>query len=115
MATSVVVQIPNSLFPFHTHLKYFFEGMVMKLALNAHKTTPTTKDIPEIIENLREEVIEFEEQLALNKFDENTLIELMDAANFAFLAYVALRMQGVNHVHSPLQARSNPDAGGSGL
>jgi len=105
MATNVVIQVPNSLFGYHTHLKLFFEGMIMKLALNSHKDTPTTKDIPEIIENLREEVIEFEEQLALNKFSENTLIELMDAANFAFLAYIALRMQGVEHAGIKIQSR----------
>ena len=103
MATNIVIQIPNSLFGYHTSLRDFFEGMVMKLALNSHKDTPTTKDIPEIIENLREEVIEFEEQLARNKFDENTLIELMDAANFAFLAYIALKLQGVEHARFKIQ------------
>ena len=106
MATNIVIQVPNSLFQYHTHLKYFFEGMMMKLDKNSHKDTPKSKDIPEIIENLREEVIEFEEQLALNKFAENTLIELMDSANFAFLAYVALRMQGVEHERVEVQDRN---------
>jgi hypothetical protein len=55
------------------------------------------KSIPQILDDLQQEVIEFEEQMALNKFDENTLVELMDTANFAYLAYVALRMQGVEH------------------
>jgi hypothetical protein len=93
----LLLHVPNSIAKYGEHLMWFFEGMLIKLDKNSHKTTPTSKDIPAIIEDLREEVIEFEEQLALNKFDENTLIELMDAANFAFLAYVALRLQGVEH------------------
>jgi hypothetical protein len=75
----------------------FVQGMVTKLDKNSHKETPTTHDIPGILDLLHEEILEFEEQLNRDKFDENTLIELMDTANFAFLAYVALRMQGVNH------------------
>jgi hypothetical protein len=72
--------------------------MIHKLDINSFKDTPTVKSIPQILDNLQEEIIEFEEQMALNKFDENTLIELMDTANFAYLAYVALRLQGVEHV-----------------
>jgi hypothetical protein len=71
--------------------------MIHKLDLNSHKDTPTVKSIPQILDDLQQEVIEFEEQMALNKFDENTLVELMDTANFAYLAYVALRLQGVEH------------------
>ena len=97
MGQVMLIHVPDSLVEFHDSLADFFEGMMMKLDKNSHKDTPKSKDIPEIIENLREEVVEFEEQLALDKFDENTLIELMDAANFAFLAYVALRLQGVKH------------------
>jgi len=93
----LLLHIPASLEKYSEHLTWFFDGMMHKLDINSHKDTPTTKDIPGIIEDLREEVVEFEEQLARNKFDENTLVELMDAANFAFLAYVALRMQGVEH------------------
>jgi hypothetical protein len=93
----IFIHVPDSLVEFTDTLADFFGGMLQKLDLNSHKQTPTTKDIPAIIENLLEEVIEFEEQLAKDKFDENTLIELMDAANFAFLAYVALRLQGVKH------------------
>lgn len=94
----IALEIPESLERYPELLRDFFDGMIHKLHINAYKETPTMKSIPEIIENLREEVVEFEEQLALDKFDENTLIELMDAANFAFLAYVALRLQGVEHV-----------------
>jgi hypothetical protein len=76
-------------------LTNFFDGMMVKLDTNSHKNTPTIKSIPEIIDNLMEEVVEFEEQLARDKFNNNTLVELMDTANFAFLAYVALRLDGV--------------------
>ena len=97
MATNIVIQIPNSLFGYHTQLRDFFEGMIMKLHVNAHKKTPTTEDIPGIITKLHEEIVEFQEQFITNKDDENTLIELMDIANFAFLAYVACRLQGIKH------------------
>ena len=97
MPTNILIQIPDSLRLHHTHLLKFFEGMIRKLDLNSHKDTPSVKSIPQILDDLQQEVIEFEEQMALNKFDENTLVELMDTANFAYLAYVALRMQGVEH------------------
>lgn len=101
MPTNIIIQIPNSLRSFHTPLNNFFVGMIAKLDVNSHKTTPTTEDIPGIMEKLRGEIVEFEEQLARDKHNVNTLIELMDAANFAFLAYVALRLQGVEHGSDP--------------
>jgi len=94
---AMMIHIPNSLNRYNDYLESFFEGMMKKLDKNSHKETPTTKNIPEIIAHLRAEIIEFEEQFVLDKHDENSLIELMDVANFAFLAYVALRMQGVEH------------------
>jgi hypothetical protein len=97
MPYNITVHVPQSIEKYAQNLADFFDGMIDKLDKNSHKDTPTVKTIPAIIDNLREEVVEFEEQLAFNKFDENTLIELMDAANFAFLAYVALRLQGVEH------------------
>jgi hypothetical protein len=71
--------------------------MIDKLDKNSFKDTPTVKSIPQILDDLQQEVIEFEEQMALNKFDSNTLVELYDTANFAYLAYVALRLQGVGN------------------
>ena len=94
MATNIVITIPNSLFKFHTHLKHFFDGMVYKLEVNSHKTTPTTADIPQIIDLMVGEIEEFAQQFNTDKTDPNVLVELQDAANFAFLAYVALKMQG---------------------
>ncbi len=97
MPTNILVQVPDSLRLHRDHLLKFFEGMIHKLDINSFKDTPTVKSIPQILDDLQQEVIEFEEQMALNKFDENTLVELMDTANFAYLAYVALRLQGVEH------------------
>ena len=97
MPTNLLVQIPDSIEKFCPLLLDFFNGMVKKLDKNSYKDTPTVKAIPEIMELLMLEIEEFEVQLQTNKFDENSLIELMDQANFSFLAYVALRKQGVKH------------------
>jgi hypothetical protein len=109
MTTSVVVQVPKSIAAYHWMLHDFFKGMIMKLAKNSHKDTPTKETLPKIMDLLREEIREFEEQLAEDKFNENSLIELMDQANFSFLAYVALRMEGVKHGD-----KENPDRNGRG-
>ena len=97
MQTYLQIPIPESLNQYSDHLHKFFEGMIKKLHKNCHKDTPSIQDIGRIIDLLRLEVEEFEEQLFTDKYDENSLIELMDTANFAFLAYVALRIQGVKH------------------
>lgn len=99
MATAkcYTVWMPDSIGQHHAHLLRFFEGMIDKLHKNAHKDTPTAKSVGLMMSKLREEIEEFEVQLAENKFDPNSLIELMDQANFAFLAYVYLRMEGVEH------------------
>jgi hypothetical protein len=93
----LLVHIPSSLDGLIEHIADFFDGMLHKLDINSHKKTPTSDDIPQIIEKLRAEVIEFEEQFQIDKFDPNSKLELADTANFAFLAYVALRLQGVQH------------------
>lgn len=95
MPTNILVQIPDSLRDFHPQLLAFFQGMIKKLDKNCHKQTPTIKDIGKIIELLQDEVGEFEDQMLTDMYDRNSLIELMDVANFAFLAYVALIIQGV--------------------
>jgi len=93
----IMLDVPNSLEPWHALLADFFHGMILKLDKNSHKDTPTKETLPKIMDLLREEIKEFEEQLYKDRFDENSLIELMDQANFSFLAYVALRMEGVKH------------------
>lgn len=89
------INTPPTLQSYRNHLRDFVDMMVAKLHDNSHKTTPSREQIPDIIALLREELREFEEQLAENRDDLNTLVELADASNFAFLAFVALRSQGV--------------------
>jgi hypothetical protein len=97
MPTNILVQVPDSLRDWHPLLLDFFAGMIKKLDKNSHKDTPTIESLPRIMDLLVEEIVEFENQLEEDKFNENSLVELMDQANFSFLAYVALRRQGVKH------------------
>ncbi len=93
----ITVGVPNELDKYAAPLQQFVEGMVMKLYKNRHKETPTRASLREIMDLLVEEILEFEQQVEDDKFNENSLVELMDQANFSFLAYVALRLQGVEH------------------
>lgn len=93
----MIIRMPSSVMNWSDEFRNFVEGMLMKLDKNSRKKTPTKESIPDIIKKLRAEIKEFEEQFDSDKEDENTLIELFDVANFAFLAYVALRLQGVKH------------------
>lgn len=70
------------------------QGMLFKLDKNSNKRTPETSDIPEMTAMLLDELDEFWVQFVSDKHDPNTLIELFDVANFAFLMFLALRNQG---------------------
>jgi len=96
--TIISMIVPDELEQYSSYLQSFVDGMIMKLYKNRHKETPTVESLERIMDLLVTEITEFEEQVAQDKFDENSLIELCDQANFSFLAYVALRMQGVEHV-----------------
>lgn len=89
------VNIPPTLAAYRHHLRDFFDMMVLKLHQNSHKNTPSTADIPRIVDLMRGEIREFEEQFAEDVNNPNSLLELCDSSNFAFLAFVALREQGV--------------------
>ena len=93
--TELVVDVPECLNAYDLHLQEFVEGMVDKLAANSHKNTPVLDDIPGIIAKLREEITEFEEQQRDDPHDQNNFRELHDIANFAFLAAVAIKVQGI--------------------
>ena len=97
MPTNIIIQVPNSLRDYHLFLNDFFRIMIMKLDKNSWKETPTKQTLHAIMDLLVEEIIEFEKQIAEDRFNENSLIELADQANFSFLAYVALRLEGVQH------------------
>ena len=103
--SNIVVTIPPSIDKYTIFFKMFIDGMLQKLDKNSHKDTPTINTIPEILDKLEEEIVEFQEQMFGDPMGENGLIELMDVANFAFLAYVALRNQGVNHASSDQHTR----------
>jgi hypothetical protein len=68
--------------------------MVFKLAANSHKRTPEIVDIPGMVDMLKGELKEFVEQFETDREDANTLVELFDVSNFAFLMFLALRNQG---------------------
>lgn len=97
MPTNVIVQIPDNLRDYHSLLREFFEIMIYKLSKNAHKDTPTMETLPGIMDKLIDEVVEFEQQVWDNKHDPNSLMELADQANFAFLAFIVLRNEGVKY------------------
>ena len=93
MTSDIQIRIPKSIEKYVPHLIAFFVGMVHKLDKNSHKNTPTKESIQTIIDLLVDEVIEFERQVIEDKFNENSFMELVDTANFAFLAYVALKLE----------------------
>jgi hypothetical protein len=97
MPVNIIIQVPESIDKYRPMLLDFFNMMLMKLDKNSHKDTPTMETLPKIMDLLLDEIIEFEEQIGKDKFNENSLVELADQANFSFLAYVALRTQGVEH------------------
>ena len=97
MQTTIQIDVPESIRKFSPQLFEFFTLMLMKLDKNSHKDTPNKESLPRIMELLADEIIEFEEQLKEDKFDRNSLLELADQANFSFLAYVALRKDGVGN------------------
>lgn len=75
------------------YYKEFSDLMMEKLEKNSHKDTPTKGDLTQIMELLRGEIEEFEQQIYNDRFDRNSFLELADIANFAFIAYVAIRLQ----------------------
>lgn len=96
MSRSIAVDVPEDVQKYTPHLQSFVAGMVQKLHRNAHKNTPNVTQIGDIVSLLKLEVAELEEQLNEEKFNSNSMFELYDVANFAFLTYLALRLDGVS-------------------
>jgi hypothetical protein len=88
--------MPSQIRPLGAHLNAFVDGMITKLVKNAHKKTIEAGDERRIMALLLREAAEFLEQMADDRLDENALWELCDIANFAFLAYVALKQEHTN-------------------
>jgi hypothetical protein len=86
--------LPQSLELLEERLREFFQGMLWKLHLNAHKRTPEVTDIPGMVDMLLGEIEEFNEQIQIDIEDANASIELFDTANFAFLIFLAIRNRG---------------------
>lgn len=92
--TNISVPIPPSLSAYRGHIREFVSGMIRKLDMNSHKNQPDNKDIEKLLAGVLRELSEFQDQLSDDKYDPNTLIELMDAANFLFLIFVSMRNTG---------------------
>ena len=88
------LNLPVQLEPLESRLREFFQGMLYKLDLNAHKKTPEIEDIPNMVMLLIIELAEFATQFRKDRDDVNTLIELFDTANFAFLMFLTMRNAG---------------------
>jgi len=93
--TKISINVPSSMRVYREHLSEFIGTMMRKLDMNSHKNVPETKDIPGMVQRLKEEIEEFEEQQKFDPTAINNIMELVDASNFAFLAFVALRNNGV--------------------
>lgn len=87
----VIIRVPKDLEDYAEHIENLMTLCVAKLFVNAHKITPTVKEVEEMIRRLREELTELEDQLAENRFKGNALLEIADVVNFALLAYIGLR------------------------
>jgi len=91
MANALNIKIDDKIAELREPLDEFIRAMTFKLIRNSHKQTPQKVELLSIIDRAREELAEFEAQVSLDKFDENSLLELADAANFCLLAYVVIR------------------------
>lgn len=92
----ITVRVPKEIEKYSPFLEDFFDGMIFKLFKNSHKDTPSKESLNNIMILLLKEIVEFIEQVEQDRTNENSLIELMDQANFSFLAYVALRMEAMD-------------------
>jgi len=89
------VNIPPAIAEMGPVLSEFFEAMVHKLTVNAHKDAIRDDDIDGLLARMAEEIQEFRDQRAENPEDPNMLSEMADVGNFAFLLFAFLRSKGV--------------------
>jgi hypothetical protein len=82
--------------PSDADIDLFVRLMRQKLEKNSHKETVTVDTLPRIMAKLLREGAEFLEQLEDDDHDPNSLYECADIANFALLAFCALRSAGVH-------------------
>ena len=89
--TVSVIDVPESIAEHHIDFIEFVGMMTDKLNLNSHKSTPTTDDIPAMVEKMMGEMAEFVRQYMEDPTHPNVYLELADVSNFAFLIYVVLQ------------------------
>lgn len=86
---TVEITIPDCIGEMAEGLETFFGGMVDKLALNSHKSSPRWVDVQFYLLKMQGEILELHGQIIADKFDPNLLKESCDVANFAFLTFLA--------------------------
>lgn len=90
------IEIPSVLRSHEPTLREFFEGMVFKLAVNAHKDDIDARDIPGLIDLMLDELREFKDEIRPDgTASADALQESFDGANFWYLLFQFLRKQGV--------------------
>lgn len=87
----ITIRVPKDLEDYAEHIENLMQLCITKLFVNAHKITPTVKEVEEMLKRLEEELVELRQQLAENRFKGNALLEIADVVNFALLAYIGLR------------------------
>lgn len=93
--SSIRVNLPSALSKHRQSLLEFFNGMVFKLHVNAHKDDLVAKDVPGLIDAMIDELQEFKDQILVDELDENAGSELFDVSNFSYLLYWFLRKAGM--------------------
>lgn len=90
---TLTVEVPASIGDLAPDLSLFVQGMVGKLAANAHKKPPDKVNAKRFLTALFAEVLEAHEQWVIDREDPNMARELNDVANFAFLMFVSMNKQ----------------------
>lgn len=93
----ITVDIPEDIAEYGSHLENLLRLCVTKLFVNAHKSTPDMNEAEEMIDRLREELKELEDQLVENRLKGNSLLEIADVVNFALLTYIAIRNEQMKY------------------
>lgn len=90
------IGVPAVLNAHRLTLKQFIDGMIFKLAVNAHKDALVAKDVPFLIDKMLDELKEFKDELHDDgNIGTNALHETFDGANFWYLIFQHLRNSGV--------------------
>jgi predicted ribosome quality control (RQC) complex YloA/Tae2 family protein len=93
----IEIEIPDDIAEYGDHIKNLLGLCVTKLFVNAHKITPDIKEAEDMIDRLKEEVQELEDQLTENRLKGNSLLEIADVVNFALLTYIAIRNEQMKY------------------